>query len=274
MIPPNSLQPPQVRPPQPPPPQIMPVPMPGRDTFNKAATWKRNETTPYTKGMIPQTPPFFKPPGIPLRVDLPSNKPRDERNESDTTQITRTEIFGEETNRRKQDSSNLSPPLNGASSGRQSSANIDVPYAAKRQSIASIDSSSSEGDAADRYSSVRSKSSVAAEGASYNSETLQVQNLYKPLGPPPPNALMPIPPPPPSSPMQSFGKLKIKCIQGMDLKAGQGVFGKADPYVKLKIGNQEMVSDPDAQGGKKPVSFYPFARHHGDDYHCAQPIHV
>ncbi|GMI59415.1 hypothetical protein ScalyP_jg8067 [Parmales sp. scaly parma] len=50
-----------------------------------------------------------------------------------------------------------------------------------------------------------------------------------------------------------FGKLVVKVVKGVDLKAGQGMFGKADPYVKLRIGSQEHATKPHAQGGKNPV---------------------
>lgn len=38
-----------------------------------------------------------------------------------------------------------------------------------------------------------------------------------------------------------------------ELKAGQGMFGKADPYAKLRIGTQEFSSKPNPGGGKNPV---------------------
>jgi serine/threonine-protein phosphatase 2B regulatory subunit len=50
-----------------------------------------------------------------------------------------------------------------------------------------------------------------------------------------------------------FGKLAIKCLRGVDLKAGQGMFGKADPYTKLRIGTQEYATKPNPGGGKNPV---------------------
>jgi serine/threonine-protein phosphatase 2B regulatory subunit len=89
-------------------------------------------------------------------------------------------------------------------------------------------------------------------------------NQPPPRGPgapgPPPRA----PPPPSSKPQQSiappsappapkFGRLVIKCLRGVDLKAGQGMFGKADPYAKLRIGTQEFSTKHNAGGGKNPV---------------------
>ena len=45
----------------------------------------------------------------------------------------------------------------------------------------------------------------------------------------------------------------MKCLRGIDLKAGQGMFGKADPYAKLRIGTQEFSTKPNPGGGKNPI---------------------
>ena len=45
----------------------------------------------------------------------------------------------------------------------------------------------------------------------------------------------------------------VKCLKGVDLKAGQGMFGKADPYAKIRIGTQEFSTKHNAGGGKNPV---------------------
>jgi Ca2+-binding EF-hand superfamily protein len=50
-----------------------------------------------------------------------------------------------------------------------------------------------------------------------------------------------------------FGRLVVKCLRGVDLKAGQGMFGKADPYSKLRIGTQEYSTKPNPGGGKNPI---------------------
>jgi serine/threonine-protein phosphatase 2B regulatory subunit len=42
-------------------------------------------------------------------------------------------------------------------------------------------------------------------------------------------------------------------LRGIDLKAGQGMFGKADPYAKLRIGTQEFSTKPNPGGGKNPI---------------------
>jgi serine/threonine-protein phosphatase 2B regulatory subunit len=59
---------------------------------------------------------------------------------------------------------------------------------------------------------------------------------------------------PPSAPIApKFGKLFVKCLRGIDLKAGQGMFGKADPFAKLRIGTQEYSTKPNPGGGKNPI---------------------
>lgn len=50
-----------------------------------------------------------------------------------------------------------------------------------------------------------------------------------------------------------FGRLTVKCLRGVDLKAGQGMFGKADPYARLRIGTQEFSTKPNPGGGKNPI---------------------
>ena len=72
-------------------------------------------------------------------------------------------------------------------------------------------------------------------------------NFKPPAGVPPKTG----PPAPPGQPR--FGKLSIKCNKGIDLKAGQGIFGKANPYAKLKIGTQEFQTAVHREGGKNPV---------------------
>lgn len=51
----------------------------------------------------------------------------------------------------------------------------------------------------------------------------------------------------------SFGKLNIIFQKGIQLKAGQGVFGRADPYLKIKLGDQTQKTEPHMSGGKNPV---------------------
>mmetsp|Transcript_56225 Transcript_56225/g.168337 ORF Transcript_56225/g.168337 Transcript_56225/m.168337 type:complete len:134 (-) Transcript_56225:1112-1513(-) len=73
------------------------------------------------------------------------------------------------------------------------------------------------------------------------------------LGTPPPQVQSYAPPIAAGS-NRPFGELTVAIIAAKNLKAGQGVFGKADPYVKLKLGEQEHSTNPDSQGGKNPVS--------------------
>jgi len=72
------------------------------------------------------------------------------------------------------------------------------------------------------------------------------------LGDPPPHVLSK-PPPFAAGPQRPFGRLDISVVRGINLKAGQGVFGKADPYVKVKIGDQEFITETHSQGGKNPL---------------------
>lgn len=72
-----------------------------------------------------------------------------------------------------------------------------------------------------------------------------------PLGKPPPHLSSQAPPLKPK-PNHPFGKLIITIIKGVNLKAGQGVFGRADPFVKLKLGDKEFATHPHKNGGKNP----------------------
>ena len=74
------------------------------------------------------------------------------------------------------------------------------------------------------------------------------------LGKPPPHIHSQTPPIS-VQPQHTFGKLVVGIIKGHNLKAGQGVFGRADPYVKLKIGDKEFTTSCHKDGGKNPVSF-------------------
>ena len=75
-----------------------------------------------------------------------------------------------------------------------------------------------------------------------------------PRAPPPPTtAPNQIVVPPSAPPPPKFGRLTAKVLRGVDLKAGQGMFGKADPYCKLRVGTQEFNTKPNAGGGKNPI---------------------
>lgn len=111
---------------------------------------------------------------------------------------------------------------------------------------------------------------VAARGAPPRGPPGATPRGPPPGGPPPrggPAASAPpprAPPPPIGAPQQAiappgappppkFGCLTVKCLRGIDLKAGQGMFGKADPYARLRIGTQEFATKPNPGGGKNPI---------------------
>jgi hypothetical protein len=73
-----------------------------------------------------------------------------------------------------------------------------------------------------------------------------------PIGKPPPHIHSQAPPITPQ-PQLEYGKLVIRILKGINLKAGQGVFGRADPYVKIKLGNKEVATNPHMDGGRNPV---------------------
>lgn len=50
-----------------------------------------------------------------------------------------------------------------------------------------------------------------------------------------------------------FGTLAVTVIKCGSLRAGRGAFGKADPYVKLQVGEREERTAPVPQGGKEPI---------------------
>ncbi len=74
-----------------------------------------------------------------------------------------------------------------------------------------------------------------------------------PLGNPPPHIQSHEPNIRPRQP-HPFGKLVVKIIKGVNLKAGHGVFGRADPYVRIKLGDKEFFTNPHKSGGRNPVS--------------------
>ena len=74
------------------------------------------------------------------------------------------------------------------------------------------------------------------------------------LGPPPANVKS-YAPPFSRNPMKKFGKLLLIVMRGKNLKAGQGTFGRANPYVRIKIGQNEVTTEAHTEGGKNPVSY-------------------
>jgi len=59
------------------------------------------------------------------------------------------------------------------------------------------------------------------------------------------------PPQPQAAPV--FGQLLVKVVKAIDLKGGQTMFGKADPYAKATVGQQSFSTKPVVGGGKNPV---------------------
>ena len=57
----------------------------------------------------------------------------------------------------------------------------------------------------------------------------------------------------PGGQAKPFGTLSITFVKAINLKAGQGVFGRADPYLKVTLGNQKNTTEPHLSGGKNPV---------------------
>eukprot|EP01034_Spumella_vulgaris_P025402 gene25402-31860_t len=53
--------------------------------------------------------------------------------------------------------------------------------------------------------------------------------------------------------VHKFGRLTLHCLYGVDLKAGKGMFGLADPYALLRIGTQEFCTNAHVDGGRNPV---------------------
>lgn len=72
-----------------------------------------------------------------------------------------------------------------------------------------------------------------------------------PPGKPPPHVPTRAPPIVPQ-PQKPFGKLVVTVEKGINLKAGKGVFGTADPYVNLTLGKAKFSSSTHKNGGKNP----------------------
>eukprot|EP00752_Nemacystus_decipiens_P003806 g3502.t1 len=91
----------------------------------------------------------------------------------------------------------------------------------------------------------------AAQGPATTGTPTTGTTTRGPPGPPPASKMSSEPPKPAAAP--KFGHLIIKCVKGIELKAGSGMFGKADPYCKIVIGAQEFSTRPHKAGGKNPV---------------------
>ena len=70
---------------------------------------------------------------------------------------------------------------------------------------------------------------------------------------PPPDDVTSFAPPFSLDQMKPFGKLVLNILRGKGLKAGQGVFGRANPLVKIAIGKKVSSTDVHNEGGKNPI---------------------
>jgi hypothetical protein len=71
---------------------------------------------------------------------------------------------------------------------------------------------------------------------------------------PPPSDVKTYAPPFSRNQLKIFGKLIMTVVRAKNLKAGQGTFGRANPYVRIKIGHNEVMTEAHTEGGKNPVS--------------------
>uniref|UniRef100_A0A6S8C5R6 Uncharacterized protein n=2 Tax=Aureoumbra lagunensis TaxID=44058 RepID=A0A6S8C5R6_9STRA len=71
--------------------------------------------------------------------------------------------------------------------------------------------------------------------------------------PPPPTGSALVPAPPQAPALPKFGSLQVNLLRAVGLKAGQSMYGKADPYTKLTVGTQVFSSNPHIGGGKDPI---------------------
>ena len=101
-------------------------------------------------------------------------------------------------------------------------------------------------------SAAEQQSLLSLSSVDNSSERNLLQQIHPaPLGKPPPHIHSQAPPIAPQ-PQHAFGKLVVTIIKGLNLKAGQGVFGRADPYVRLRVGDSECTTTPHKNGGKNP----------------------
>lgn len=85
-----------------------------------------------------------------------------------------------------------------------------------------------------------------------NKQTPTIPTDIRQLGPPP-SDVQTYASPFAKTPTKIFGKLFMSVKQGKNLKAGQGVFGRANPYVRIKVGHKEVKTEVHIEGGKNPV---------------------
>ena len=84
---------------------------------------------------------------------------------------------------------------------------------------------------------------------------IDAKSTHNNAGPPPRGPPPRGPPPPPQSgggapqvpgapDLPKFGQLQVHVVRGSSLKAGQSMYGRADPYAKLTLGNQVFATNP------------------------------
>jgi len=144
-------------------------------------------------------------------------------------------------------------PKSGQSSPRRSEVNIDEVNLERNRALSNAARSLSAIAKKRDDPSLRELATEMRAGKLPTAATNEPQPTSNALGKPPPHIHTQVPPIP-VQPQHAFGKLVVGIIRGINLKAGQGVFGRADPYVKMKIGDKEFTTTTHKDGGKSPVS--------------------
>lgn len=144
-------------------------------------------------------------------------------------------------------------PKSGQSSPRRSEVNIEEVNLERNRALSSAARSLSAIAKKRDDPSLRELATEMQTGKLPTSATNEPQPTSNALGNPPPHIHSQVPPIP-VQPQHAFGKLVVCIIRGINLRAVQGVFGRADPYVKLIIGDKEFTTSTHKDGGKSPVS--------------------
>ena len=143
-------------------------------------------------------------------------------------------------------------PKSGQSSPRRSEVNIEEVNLERNRALSSAARSLSAIAKKRDDPSLRELATEMRAGKLPTSAPNEPQPTSSALGKPPPHIHSQVPPIP-VQPQHAFGKLVVGIVRGINLKAGQGVFGRADPYVKMKIGDKELTTTTHKDGGKSPV---------------------
>lgn len=144
-------------------------------------------------------------------------------------------------------------PKSGQSSLRRSEVNIEEVNLERNRALSNAARSLSAIAKKRDDPSLRELATEMRAGKLHTAATNEPQPTMNALGKPPPHIHSQVPPIP-VQPQHAFGKLVVGIVRGINLKAGQGVFGRADPYVKMKIGDKEFTTTTHKDGGKSPVS--------------------